>query len=143
MHRDIKTENILFCKNKKFVKLIDFGFSKFCHRPQLTEKKGTPYYMSPEVIRGNYDKRCDLWSVGVLTYKLLCGQYPFQGDEIKDLDEKICAGGFVFNEEYGWDRISTKAKDFIKGLIEPDLNRRMTCEQALKHTWLSDNVSFI
>ena len=67
-------------KNRKFVKLIDFGFSKFCTmkaNASLHETKGTPYYISPEVLRGNYDERTDLWSIGVVTYYLLSGKLPF------------------------------------------------------------------
>ena len=67
-------------KNRKFVKLIDFGFSKFCSmkaNASLHETKGTPYYISPEVLRGNYDERTDLWSIGVVTYYLLSGKFPF------------------------------------------------------------------
>ena len=79
VHRDLKTENILFSKNKKFAKLIDFGFAKLCPRSEMTEIKGTTYYMSPEVYRGQYDKRCDLWSVGVITFQLLSGYLPFMG----------------------------------------------------------------
>ena len=78
MHRDLKTENMLFSHNKKFVKLIDFGFANFCQKKTgLTEVMGTPLYMSPEVLRGKYDKSCDLWSMGVVTYYLLIGKFPF------------------------------------------------------------------
>ena len=88
VHRDLKTENMLFCKNKKFVKLIDFGFAKFCHKvPQLSGIKGTPYFMSPEVVKGeSHDKRTDLWSMGVITYLLLSGKPPFRGNDNADLD---------------------------------------------------------
>ena len=70
VHRDLKTENMLFSRNKKFCKLIDFGFANICNKrnEKLQEMKGTPYYMSPEVLKGKYDKRCDLWSIGVITF---------------------------------------------------------------------------
>lgn len=81
-HRDIKPENIIFeNKNSEYeIKLIDFGLSKLLKiEERMKTVLGTPYYVSPEVLDGLYDKRCDLWSVGVITYMLLCGYPPFNG----------------------------------------------------------------
>ena len=50
---------------------------------------GTPLYFAPEVLEGKYDKRCDLWSIGVITYMLLCGDPPFMGKSTAELEEKI------------------------------------------------------
>ena len=83
VHRDIKPENLLFSAKEpgSDLKLIDFGLSKFsvidC---QLHTKVGTPYYVAPEILKGNYGKSCDLWSVGVITYLILCGYPPFFDD---------------------------------------------------------------
>ena len=69
--------------NKAFdqIKMIDFGSSLFFDpNSKLKEKLGTPYYIAPEVIDSNYDSKCDIWSIGVLTYILLCGYPPFNGD---------------------------------------------------------------
>ena len=80
IHCDLKSENMLFDKHKKFVKLIDFGFANICKTEEGEEEirydefKGTPYYIAPEVIHGDYDKRADLWSLGVVTYYLLSGR---------------------------------------------------------------------
>lgn len=79
IHCDLKTENMLFDKHKNNVKLIDFGFANFCkteegEESRMDEFKGTPYYIAPEVIDGDYDKRADLWSLGVVTYVLLSGK---------------------------------------------------------------------
>ena len=113
VHRDIKTENILFCQDKVTVKLIDFGFAKFCrHKPMLTESRGTQLYMSPEVIDQKYDKSCDLWAVGVLTYFLLSGNFPFDGNSL----EQKMYGEFDVKSEF-WQGVSPYAIDFIKGLI--------------------------
>ena len=63
---------------KETVKIIDFGLSKITHRFKYMESRlGTPYYVAPEVLRGNYDLKCDLWSVGVITFMLLSGEPPF------------------------------------------------------------------
>lgn len=82
-HRDIKPENFLFDSklSTKELKLIDFGLSsKFGEKNQhFKSVVGTPYYIAPEVIRGNYTKSCDIWSVGVILYLLLSGTLPFPG----------------------------------------------------------------
>ena len=80
MHRDLKPENILISKNERIVKLIDFGQGKFCQSKKGAHisMKGSPMFMAPEVIKGSYDKRCDLWSLGVVTYFILSGELPFQ-----------------------------------------------------------------
>jgi calcium-dependent protein kinase len=73
-HRDIKPENILINPTSLHVKLIDFGLSTyFSDFSQLITKVGTPYYVSPEVLKGSYNKQCDMWSIGVITYILLTG----------------------------------------------------------------------
>ena len=147
MHRDLKTDNILLCKNKKYVKLIDFGFANICQRDvkrlslvdenefTLTETKGTPYYMSPEVYRGKYDKRCDLWSIGVITYYLLSGKLPFMASNEDELEQLILSTDFDYNGDE-WDSISAQAKSFIDSLIEPNVNKRLSCKQALTHPWI-------
>jgi calcium-dependent protein kinase len=68
------------------VKLIDFGLSKFYPKGNLNSSNlmqtriGTPYYMAPEVLDGAYDETCDMWSIGVIAYCLLCGYPPFNAD---------------------------------------------------------------
>lgn len=65
-----------------FIKVIDFGLAKnFDPADQvlLQSKTGTPYYMAPEVLEGQYDEACDMWSIGVITYCLLAGYPPFNG----------------------------------------------------------------
>ncbi len=99
VHRDLKIENIIFSSSNQehSVKLIDFGFAKFCRSPELTERLGTPYYMSPEVLKKKYDKRCDLWSLGVITFELLTGTLPFLGTDDADLDQKILTCDYSFD----------------------------------------------
>jgi calcium-dependent protein kinase len=86
-HRDLKPENILFeSKSKEAeVKLIDFGLAKYftnkgADTPMMKTRIGTPYYMAPEVLEGSYDETCDMWSIGVITYCLLCGYPPFNAE---------------------------------------------------------------
>lgn len=80
-HRDLKPDNILINKNYD-LKVIDFGLSKHIDKNirSLVSRVGTPAYMAPEVILGNrYDLKCDIWSLGVLMYNLICGNVPFLG----------------------------------------------------------------
>ena len=77
-HRDLKLENILFIQATNTVKIIDFGLSKL-QCDIMDTKLGTPYYVAPEVIIGSYTMKCDIWSVGVITYMLLSGEPPFNG----------------------------------------------------------------
>ena len=135
MHRDLKIDNILFnCHNKKFVKLIDFGFAQLCQNADLSETKGTPYYMAPEVIRGDYDLKCDLWSIGVITFKLLCGRHPFQGQTEEELFQAILTTDFDIDLLTG---VSKEGKKFIINLLNPKAENRMSCEEALNHQWIT------
>jgi calcium-dependent protein kinase len=59
---------------------------------KLKEKLGTPYYIAPEVLSKSYTSKCDIWSVGVITYILLCGQPPFNGDNDKEIMKKVRGG---------------------------------------------------
>lgn len=97
-HRDLKPENFLFTDNTEDaeIKLIDFGLSKRFGAIQEShpdEKMhtivGTPYYVAPEVLKGNYDFACDVWSLGVILYIMLCGYPPFEGDNNKEIFKRV------------------------------------------------------
>jgi calcium-dependent protein kinase len=136
-HRDLKPENILFeYKGKKpEIKIIDFGLSKYFAVNKMTTKIGTPYYVSPEILEGKYDKNCDMWSIGVITYIMLCGYPPFNAKTEQMLFKKIAFCDYSFPEE-DWSRISSEAKDFITKLLEVNPNKRLDAENALKHPWI-------
>ena len=143
VHRDLKPENILLEANKEFdqIKIIDFGTSLvYDPNRSLDEKLGTPYYIAPEVLNKNYDSKCDIWSCGVITYILLSGVPPFNGQSDQDIMKKVRQGSFSF-EDKAWEKISDKAKDFISALLTYNKDERPTAEELLKHEWLSDNAS--
>ena len=132
IHRDLKPENMMYDEALENVKLIDFGLSKMLGKRKNTDEfVGTPYYMAPEVFRGTYTTQCDLWSVGVITYRLLCGKYPFdvpRGGGLEHLERKVLTGEFLFEPEQVWDTISPEAKNFIKALLRLHPRQRLTCQ---------------
>lgn len=140
-HRDLKPENMLMTERGPGaeVKITDFGLSKLFDSQSATLQTpcGTPGYIAPEVLRmKGYDCACDIWSLGVIIYILLCGFPPFYADNDVLLYEKIKSGRFEFLRPY-WDKISTEAKHLVSQMLTVDPKRRITCEQALQHPWLS------
>jgi calcium-dependent protein kinase len=100
----------------------------------MKTKAGTPYYISPEVLTGNYDISCDMWSAGCILYILLCGYPPFYGDDDQEILRMVKRGEFDFDGEE-WEDVSNDAKDLIKKLIcKPE--RRLSAGEALQHTWI-------
>lgn len=105
---------------------------------RMKTRAGTPYYISPEVLAGNYDVSCDMWSAGCMLYILLCGYPPFYGDNNNEILQMVSRGNFDFDGEE-WDDISADAKDLISKLItRPE--RRMTAAEALQHRWLKTHT---
>lgn len=146
-HRDLKPENLLLkTKDSDFdVKIADFGLSSFVDSQKMMTACGTPAYVAPEVLSsggGGYDKEVDMWSIGVITYILLCGFAPFHGDTVKELLRVVVRGQFSFPSPY-WDPISPQAKDFISKLLAKTPAERLTASQALQHVWLKTSGSQI
>jgi len=142
-HRDLKPENLLLKGNDDTeVMISDFGLSKIVNVQSMMETAcGTPYYVAPEVLSASgYDKEVDLWSVGVITYLLLCGFPPFYGETLPEVFEQIMKAEFDFPDPY-WTDISKDAKDFIQKLLVADAKKRLTAAQALNHTWIEKGGS--
>ena len=98
-HRDLKPENLLFLnKNFDCLKVIDFGLSRiFTEKDhKMKTKVGTAYYVSPEILSGDYDEKCDIWSSGVILYILLTGDPPFNGENDNVIYRKISKKKFSF-----------------------------------------------
>ena len=143
LNRDLKPENILLEQNKEFdqIKIIDFGTSLvYDPERQLDEKLGTPYYIAPEVLNKNYSSKCDIWSAGVITYILLSGMPPFNGQSDQEIMKKVRLGTVSFDDRI-WSSISDRAKDFISKLLTYKQEDRPTAEEALKHPWLTELAS--
>ena len=153
-HRDLKLENILFSSEKPSspIKINDFGFSVFLGKnnenskdketenekktvyKRLKSKVGTLYYISPEIIKGNYDEKCDIWACGVILYILLAGYPPFNGNTDKEVYNQITNIKLDFEKER-WKNISKYAKELIKNMLTPAKNR-FTAKQVLSSKWL-------
>ena len=88
VHRDLKPENLLLDSESpgSLIKVIDFGTSQsFDPDSKMNQTYGTPYYIAPEILAGEYNEKCDIWSCGVIMFILLSGRPPFDGstdDEI-------------------------------------------------------------
>ncbi|EGG23482.1 myosin light chain kinase [Cavenderia fasciculata] len=144
VHRDLKPENLLLktANNDLEVAIADFGLSKIVGQQMMMQTAcGTPSYVAPEVLNATgYDKEVDMWSVGVITYILLCGFPPFYGDTIPEIFEFIMEANFDYPADY-WDHISKEAKDFINHLLVVDVTKRLSATDALKHPWLNNNAA--
>lgn len=92
-HKDIKPDNIMFSSDGT-TKLIDFGLSQVTRSKgeKMDTIAGTPYFIAPEVIKGNYSQECDIWSLGVVMYTCLTGNFPFAGYSREEVFAKIQAG---------------------------------------------------
>ena len=119
------------------VKLIDWGGARyFSKNKKMSTIKGTPYYIAPEVIKEVYDEKCDIWSLGVILYVLLCGYPPFNGDSDVEIIQNVQRGKFVFPEEE-WDVISPECKDLIKKMLTYEPAKRIGAKEVLLHPWFS------
>ena len=142
-HRDLKPENILFesLKPDAEIKLIDFGLSrKYSKDEKMHTILGTPYYVAPEVLKGNYDEKCDIWSIGAMTYLMLCGDPPFTGDSNTEIFKKIVKADLKFNS-YKWKNISDDARDFVKLCLNKNSGQRPSATEAISHRWFKTVIS--
>jgi calcium-dependent protein kinase len=139
VHRDLKPENIMLEKtnnNELIIKLIDWGGARyFSKNKKMSTIKGTPYYIAPEVINEVYDEKCDIWSIGVIFYVLLCGYPPFNGDTDIEIMQNVQKGKFCFPEEE-WGVISQEAKDLIKKMLTFEPSKRISAKDVLLLLWL-------
>ncbi|XP_039175565.1 MAP kinase-activated protein kinase 3 isoform X1 [Crotalus tigris] len=146
-HRDVKPENLLYTSKEKesVLKLTDFGFAKETTiQNALQTPCYTPYYVAPEVLGPEkYDKSCDMWSLGVIMYILLCGFPPFYsntGQAISPgMKRRIRMGQYGFpNPE--WAEVSDEAKQLIRLLLKTDPTERMTISQFMNHPWINQSM---
>ncbi|KAG9158044.1 hypothetical protein Leryth_000208 [Lithospermum erythrorhizon] len=138
VHRDLKPENFLFTTRDEDapMKVIDFGLSDFIRPDQrLNDIVGSAYYVAPEVLHRSYNVEADMWSIGVITYILLCGSRPFWARTESGIFRSVLRADPNLDDS-PWPSISAEAKDFVKRLLTKDHRKRMTAVQALTHPWI-------
>jgi len=168
-HRDIKPDNVLCVSHKSPcpVKLCDFDLCSSVNievsTPQLLTPVGSLEYMAPEVVDAfmvdeynddeeeiSYNKKCDMWSLGIIMYILLCGYAPFsgncgldcgweRGESCIECQEMLFAsikeGEVIFPIQH-WEKVSIEAKDLILRLLVRDSAKRLDADQILDHPWI-------
>ena len=127
MHKDIKPKKILI-DSEGNLKLVDFGLSKWDYMSKFQIIAGTPYYISPEILKSVKSSKSDIWSIGVIMFTLLSGRLPFVSDHNETVFHKAIKGDFDFSSTI-WDTISEEAKDLIRRMICIDLSKRYTAEE--------------
>jgi len=143
-HRDLKPENLLYTVkgSPSVLKLTDFGFAKeTLIRDTLQTPCYTPYYVAPEVLGPEkYDKSCDIWSLGVITYILICGFPPFYSNHGQPISpgmkKRIRSGQYQFPKPE-WTNVSSDCKDLIKGCLKTNPDERLTIDQVISSKWVS------
>ncbi|CAN1181648.1 Serine/threonine-protein kinase PEPKR2 [Linum perenne] len=135
VHRDIKPENILLVNSGK-IKLADFGLAmRISNGQTLSGLAGSPAYVAPEVLQGNYSEEVDIWSAGVLLHALLTGVLPFQGDSLESVFEAIKSVKLDFQTGM-WVSVSKPARDLLSRMLARDVSARITADEALRHPWV-------
>ncbi|KAJ1449240.1 kinase-like domain-containing protein [Pelagophyceae sp. CCMP2097] len=148
VHRDLKPENLLYADKAgtpdgELVKLADFGLASLLSSSNsLATACGTPGYVSPEILLASknkgYGSECDLWSLGVILYILLCGYPPFYDENNNNavIFKLIKTGTFTFADPY-WTNVSADAKDLVQRLLTVDVAQRITAPQVFVHKWMA------
>merc|ERR1719330_1525760 len=139
VHRDLKPENLLLTDktDNYHVKIIDFGLAK-CSADKMDMPCGTPGYVAPEILkRKSYHKEVDIWSLGVITYILLCGFPPFHddGNNLKNLYKQIRSGKYTFPPKF-WANISKEAILLIKKMLQVKPRNRISASKLLTDKWI-------
>ncbi|KAL4224378.1 MAP kinase-activated protein kinase 5 [Mactra antiquata] len=160
-HRDLKPENILLADNSEEaeLKLSDFGFAKV-DDGNLQTPYFTPYYVAPQILEAHrhqsrlkrgfiptskpytYDKSCDMWSLGVILYIMLCGYPPFYSETpsrqiTMEMRRKILSGDYDFPEDE-WSHVSDNAKQLVKNLLHVDPSYRLNIDDVMLLPWLQN-----
>lgn len=91
------------------------------------EKNAAPYYVAPEMFVGNYNEKCDIWSIGVIAYVSISGITPFDGDSHADIMKNVQTGKYTMDNAI-WQNVTDEAKDFIKQCLTKKVDKRPTAE---------------
>uniref|UniRef100_A0AAQ5ZI86 MAP/microtubule affinity-regulating kinase 3 n=1 Tax=Amphiprion ocellaris TaxID=80972 RepID=A0AAQ5ZI86_AMPOC len=134
VHRDLKAENLLLDADMN-IKIADFGFSnEFTVGGKLDTFCGSPPYAAPELFQGKkYDgPEVDVWSLGVILYTLVSGSLPFDGQNLKELRERVLRGKYRIPFY-----MSTDCENLLKRFLVLNPGKRGTLEQIMKDRWIN------
>ncbi|XP_075993397.1 MAP/microtubule affinity-regulating kinase 3-like [Genypterus blacodes] len=137
VHRDLKAENLLLDADMN-IKIADFGFSnEFTVGGKLDTFCGSPPYAAPELFQGKkYDgPEVDVWSLGVILYTLVSGSLPFDGQNLKELRERVLRGKYRIPFY-----MSTDCENLLKRFLVLNPGKRCTLEQIMKDRWINAGV---
>ena len=138
IHRDFKPENILLEeKGDSFsIKVADFGSSCFLDKgKKLSGCFGSAYYVAPEVLRGEYNEKCDVWSLGVIMFILLTGRPPYRGSDEKLILDQVKNNPLQIQKS-AFPSLSDEALDLLQKFLIVDTSARISAKQALEHSWI-------
>ena len=145
VHCDLKPDNIIFetennddindINNYFDIKIVDFGLSSRIKKNQkLNNTVGTPYFIAPEMLKGEYDEKCDIWSIGVILYYMISGKFPFFDDDNFKIFQRI------ENEEPNFSELklslSENGLNFLKKCLTKNPKLRPSAKECLFHKWL-------
>ncbi|KAG7511047.1 MAP/microtubule affinity-regulating kinase 3 isoform X1 [Solea senegalensis] len=134
VHRDLKAENLLLDADMN-IKIADFGFSnEFTMGNKLDTFCGSPPYAAPELFQGKkYDgPEVDVWSLGVILYTLVSGSLPFDGQNLKELRERVLRGKYRIPFY-----MSTDCENLLKRFLVLNPSKRGTLEQIMRDRWIN------
>lgn len=137
VHMDLKPHNLLLHKDsngKYLLKVADFGFAQYMSTECARAVRGSPLYMAPEMISGDYDARVDLWSVGVIMFECLFGKAPYSSNTFKELVNKIQSRAPI--EIPRNCSISAGCRDLLTRLLKHDPDERISYEEFFRHEYL-------
>ena len=140
VHRDLKPENIIMTDNtdNADIRLLDFGLSKILGPTEkCSEPFGTISYVAPEVLKQKYyGREVDIWSIGIITYLLLCGCLPFDDEKSeKEIARQTIEDPVPYYPRL-WKKLSEDAKNFVEGCLKKNPLERMNIKDALEHNWI-------
>ena len=138
VHRDLKPENVMYSSREEdsVLKVIDFGTSQLYNKHHKMKKIiGTYVYMAPEVISGEYDEKCDVWSLGIMLYIMLCGIPPFCGRNDQEVVSRIQNAPLSFSHS-NWNNISEEAKALVMNMLKKNPGQRLSIEEVFNDPWI-------